>query len=85
MCMIALSFAAPVMCGSGGLHLLHVQFLRAELWDKFMANLSNYQILRKKSTAFRYLSDFYLVTLSVESSRVIRNATGDSFVHVPSV
>jgi len=62
MCMTALFFAAPVICGSEGFHLPHVQYLHAEMWDKFRAKLSDYQILRKKSRAYSYLSDFYLVT-----------------------
>jgi hypothetical protein len=82
--MTTLFFAAPVISGSEGFYLPHVQILLAKMWDKFLAKLSDYQILRKKSAAYSYLSDFYPVTLSVESPRVVREATGDSFVQVPS-
>jgi len=59
MCMTALAFAVPVISGREGFHLPHVQFLRAEMWDQFLAKLSEYQIIRTKSAAYSYLSDFY--------------------------
>ena len=62
MCMTALSFAVPVISGSEGFHLSHVQFLRAEIWDKFLVKPSDYQILRKKSAAFSCFSEFRPVT-----------------------
>jgi hypothetical protein len=54
MCMTALSCAVPMICGSEVFHWPHVQFLCAEMWDKFLAKLRDYQILRKKSAAYSY-------------------------------
>ena len=55
------------LCGArdvwiGKIPLPHVQIMFAEMWDKFLAKLSDYQILRKKNAAYSYLSDFYPVT-----------------------
>jgi hypothetical protein len=67
-----LFFAAPVICGWEDFRLPNVQFLRAEMWDKILAMLGDYQILRKKNVAFRYLSN---LARSVGSQRAVRDAT----------
>jgi hypothetical protein len=67
-----LFFATPVICGWEGFRLPHVKILRAEMLDKILALLGDYQILRKNNVAFRYLSD---LARSVGSPRAFRDAT----------